>query len=143
MIDIHTALGAFGAGECIVECAPGSPEHTRCRTLWGDRVRSTISGDSESAAVEGSMISGLARVLGKPFLGTGLEFGTVSINEVLMALIADQWLHRFGDIGSDGGRAIKAEMMRVFCPDSADWRRAITDIAREVVTSALRAPIDR
>ena len=138
MVDIHTALGAFGAGECIVECAPGAKAHARARALWGDRVRSTQTGESESAAVEGSMISGLGRLLGDRFIGTGLEFGTVEVGRVLMALVADQWLHRYGAIDSDAGRAIKVEMMDVFCPDSSEWRCAVTDIAREVVASALR-----
>jgi len=137
MVDIHTALGAFGAGECIVECAPGTAAHARCAALWGERVRSTLSGESQSVDVEGSMISGLGRTLGARFVGTGLEFGTVEVDRVMIALIADQWLHRHGAVDSDSGRAIKAEMMRVFCPDSADWRAAVTSIARDIVAASL------
>jgi Protein of unknown function (DUF2817) len=137
MIDIHTGLGEFGTGECIVEHAAGSAAFNRSRAMWGDRVRSTIDGDAASVDISGSMISGLGRSLGERFLGTGLEFGTVAPMEVLMALVADQYLHRYGSIDSPQGREIKGKMMRAFYPDSDEWRTSVTDIAREVVSKAL------
>ena len=136
-IDIHTALGKFGEGECIVEVAPNSAEFHQAQALWGSRVLSTVSGDSQSAQVSGSMLSGVRQELGAPLLGTGLEFGTLPSNEVILALVADQWLHRYGQIDSPLGRAIKARMMEVFCPDSDEWRSSITRIATEVVDAAL------
>ena len=37
-IDIHTALGEYGTGQCIVEVPAGSPAETRATALWGRRV---------------------------------------------------------------------------------------------------------
>ncbi len=136
-IDIHTALGKFGEGECIVEVGPDTDEFTQAKALWGERVKSTLSGDSTSAQVSGSMMQGMRQELDNSLIGTGLEFGTVASNEVIMALIADQWLHRHGTLDSDQGRAIKKQMMRAFCPDSEDWRTSVVDIARDVVNRAL------
>ena len=135
-LDIHTALGPFGTAECIVDYAPGSREFTRSVELWGDRVKSMLSGDSYSAPIAGSMISGLQKAHAE-IVGAGLEFGTVSGREVILALIADQWLHRHGDYRSAQGHAIKDMMMNAFYPDSDDWRESIAIIARDVVAQAM------
>jgi hypothetical protein len=135
-IDVHTALGPFGTAECIVDYAPASKEFQRSVEIWGDRVKSMLSGDSYSAPIAGSMISGLQRTY-PAIVGAGLEFGTVSGREVVLALIADQWLHRHGEFSLAHGHAIKDMMMDAFYPDSNEWRESIATIAREVVSQAM------
>ena len=82
-------------------------------------LESTISPETlTSAAVSGSMISGLGAIVGQKLIGTGLEFGTVPMPEVIAAMLADQWLHNHGTLASAQGRAIKTEMERVFYPPS-------------------------
>ena len=136
-IDIHTALGPFGTAECIVDYTPGSKPYQRSVTLWGDRVKSAVSGDSYSAPIVGSMITGLFNSY--PMLvGAGLEFGTRSGREVIQALIADQWLHRYGDLDLDKGHPIKDMMMDAFYPDFSEWRESIASITRSVVGQALK-----
>lgn len=135
-IDIHTALGPFGTAECIVDYAPGSKAFKRSVEMWGDRVKSMLSGDSYSAPIAGSMISGLQATY-PMIVGAGLEFGTVSGREVILALIADQWLHRHGEFSLAQGHAIKDMMMNAFYPDSNEWRESIAMIARDVVAQAM------
>ncbi len=135
-IDIHTALGPFGTAECIVDYNPASQAYRRSAELWGDRVKSMLSGDSHSAAVAGSMISGLQKTY-PAIVGAGLEFGTVAGRDVILALVADQWLHRYGSPTSPEAAQIKGMMMDAFYPDSDEWRASIVGIAREVVDQAI------
>lgn len=136
MLDVHTALGDFGTAECITTYPPSSREFKQCQALWGDRVKSTVSDSSVSVDVNGPMVDAL-----QPYtdiLGTGLEFGTLEIQEITMALIADQWLHTHGDRKSLKGQAIVQRMMNAFYPDDAGWRESIANITRELVSSSLQ-----
>jgi hypothetical protein len=54
-----------------------------------------------------------------------VEYGTLPDAEVLGALKADNWLHAYGDLNSDKGREIKANMRAAFYPDSDQWRQMI------------------
>ena len=56
-----------------------------------------------------------------------VEYGTKPDDVVLGALRADNWLHLYGDLDSDQGRQIKAEMREAFYPDSDKWRQMIWD----------------
>lgn len=137
-IDIHTALGEYGTAQMITEYAEGSAPHRASRAIWGERAVNAGGGDSVSAAVAGSMISGVTRALPDVMvIGGGLEFGTVPTNEVGMAMIADHWLHEYGDLASPEAKRIKSEMMRVFYPDADGWCASVVNIAREVVAQAL------
>jgi len=135
-IDVHTALGPFGTAECIVDYHPTSKVYRRSVELWGDRVKSMLSGDSHSAPIAGSMISGLQKTY-PTIVGAGLEFGTVPGRDVVLALVADQWLHRYGNPASPEAALIKGMMMDAFYPDSDEWRESIVGIARNVVDQAL------
>ncbi|MDH3640650.1 MAG: M14 family metallopeptidase [Gammaproteobacteria bacterium] len=136
-IDIHTGLGPFGHGEYIVECAPESRQYQISEAIWGDGLRSTVSGASRSPKVSGSAMSGLKAVLGDRLAGMGLEFGTVPMTQVMEALIADRWLTYHGERNSELGEQIRAKMRAAFYPDSEEWQTAITTCARLVVHQAL------
>ncbi len=136
-IDVHTALGEYGTGQCIVELDPDSVMLRRAESLWGDRVGNMGSADSVSVAVAGSMITSQEKYLDAKMLGTGLEFGTVDSLEVVLALIQDQWLHRYGQLDSTLGMQTKERMMNAFYPDDALWRASVLDIARDVVSAVI------
>ncbi len=67
-----------------------------------------------------------------------LEYGTSPINEVIDSLRADCWLHNHGNLESDQGRAIKAEIRRCFYPDADDWKAMIWERASEVERKMIR-----
>ena len=135
LIDIHTALGEFGAAECITSYAPDSDQLVRARARWGDRVKSTQMGESLSVDVTGPMVMAMESY--SDMISMGLEFGTVPSGEVSMALIADQWLHRHGDLDMAEGHPIKDRMMAAFYPDSDEWRESISAITAEIIQQYL------
>ena len=135
LVDVHTALGEFGTAECITTYATDSDEYRRARSIWGERAKSTISDQSLSVDVNGPMVNALQPF--SNFLGIGLEFGTVDVTEVIMALIADQWLHRYGDLDMSVGHPLKNRMMDAFYPDSDEWRESIASITREIIAQSL------
>jgi hypothetical protein len=136
-VDVHTGLGDYGTAECIVEYPPGSDAAAVASQVWGARVKNTLSGESQSATVSGSIVSGLKGALRCELIGTGLEYGTVPVAQVMIALLADQWLHNHGDPHSVQGRQIKAQMREAFFPDADDWRESVVTIAREVTAQVM------
>ena len=67
-----------------------------------------------------------------------LEYGTYSLEEVLNALRADNWVHRHGDPDSKKGRAIKEEIREAFYPAKHDWKDLVWERAVETQLKALK-----
>ena len=138
-LDIHTALGPYGEAECIVEYMPGSKPLEQAQRLWGKRVKNTKTKESASADVAGSISVGAHSELGDDLVMAGLEYGTVKPKQVLEAVIGDQWLHRYGNLDSELGQAMKQQMMDAFYPDDPKWRKSVYEIALEVIEPLLNA----
>jgi hypothetical protein len=68
----------------------------------------------------------------------GLEFGTLPSAEVRAALRADHWLHSYGSLDSDQGRAIKRRIRDVFYVDTDDWKHQVMVRTDELVGKALK-----
>jgi len=135
-LDFHTGLGPYGYGELI---SLGSSDQKALSRKWfGDEVTDPDAGTSSSAPVVGTVGHGVAQVLrDASIVFIALEYGTRDINQVLTALRADNWLYHKGDIDSDQGRAIKAEIRDAFYPDEESWKNMVWDRAREVTITAL------
>ncbi len=137
-VDFHTGLGPHGHGEMISGDEPGAPAHQRAVAWWGNRVKAMKAGESVSADLTGTVKLAIGQMLpGAEVTGITLEFGTVGPIRVLRALQAENWLHHHGGPGHPRARAIKAEMRRVFYPDTDDWKARVWDQGREVVDQAL------
>jgi len=54
-IDFHTGLGPYGSAEVIISEKEDSPAYKRAVKFWGDRVKTTVSGDSVSAHLNGAL----------------------------------------------------------------------------------------
>jgi hypothetical protein len=76
--------------------------------------------------------------LGENLVIAGLEYGTVKGSQVMEALIADQWLHRYGDLTSEQGAEIKQRMMDAFYPDDPEWRQSVYRIATDLIAPMVR-----
>jgi len=142
VIDFHTGLGAYGAGEMITEDLPGSPAYQRARSMWGQRVASSEAGESVSAPLSGTIDKAFPHWLPKTELTfAALEVGTRPTREVFNALRKDNWLHCFaeGRHKHRDGDAIRRELRDAFFPDEADWKRMVWTHANEVVSAALKA----
>ncbi|MBX3495484.1 MAG: M14 family metallopeptidase [Parvibaculum sp.] len=138
-VDIHSGLGARGAGEMICTDSEASGSFKRMREWWGGIVRSTVDGDSISSNVPGSIPVCFAEELkGREVTAGGLEFGTVPIREVTVALQADNWLHQNGGHRNPKAREVGKLIRDAFYVDADDWKDMVTAQTRDVCAAALR-----
>jgi hypothetical protein len=136
-IDFHTGLGPWAEVEMILESPPEAADFLRAKAWWGERARSTLTGESVSAALHGTMEHGLAEVLCDVELTmAAAEFGTHDPVRVFSAMRADNWLHRCGELDSEQGRAIKRELLEVFRPDARDWEVRVLELGGLLVEQA-------
>jgi len=142
VIDFHTGLGEFGAGEMITEDLPGSEPYTRAKAMWGSKVASSEAGESVSAPLSGTIDKAVAKWLKSVELTfAALEVGTRDTRAVFNALRKDNWLHCFAP-GRDkhkDSEAIRHELRDAFFPDTAEWKRMVWGHAGDVVNAALQA----
>jgi hypothetical protein len=142
VVDFHTGLGKYGAGEMITEDLPGSPAYRRARDMWGERVASSEAGESVSAPLNGTIDKAFPGWLPKTELTfAALEVGTRSTREVFDALRKDNWLHCFADgrHKHKDGETIRRALRDAFYPDEGDWKRMVWAHADDVVRAALKA----
>ncbi|HXC57428.1 MAG TPA: M14 family metallopeptidase [Rhizomicrobium sp.] len=142
VIDFHTGLGEFGAGEMITEDLPGSAPYRRAKAMWGGRVASSEAGESVSAPLSGTIDKAVATWLDKVELTfAALEVGTRDTRSVFNALRKDNWLHCFapGRHKHKDAKAIRLELRDAFYPDTPQWKRLVWGHAAEVVDAALGA----
>lgn len=134
VIDYHTGLGPYGHGELIGDGPPGDLGRERLKAWLGDEVTATDDGSSTSAPLTGCNDVGIRRHLpqGTSLTMVTLEYGTSPIREVLDSVRADAWLHAHGDLASEQGKAIKAEIRRCFYPDADDWKQMVWERAVQV-----------
>ena len=142
VIDFHTGLGAFGAGEMITEDLPGSAAYKRAKAMWGTRVASSEAGESVSAPLSGTIDKAVAKWLRAVELTfAALEVGTRDTRAVFNALRKDNWLHCFapGRHKNKQAETIRLELRDAFYPDTAEWKRMVWGHANEVVNQTLKA----
>lgn len=126
-IDLHSGLGPRAKGEVISTAPETSDEFRRMRDWWGGIVHSTQGPGSVSANVPGSITEVFSEELqGREVSPCGLEFGTIPMNAVASALIADNWLHRSGGLDNPLAPAIKKQIRDAFYVDEDDWKEAVT-----------------
>jgi hypothetical protein len=141
VVDFHTGLGEFGAGEMITEDLPGSPGYERARAMWGARVASSEAGESVSAPLSGTIDKAFPSLVPRTELTfAALEVGTRSTREVFHALRRDNWLHCFADKRHRhaDSEAIRLELRDAFYPDTSDWKRMVWSHATVVIDAALK-----
>ena len=139
IIDYHTGLGPRGHGERICVHAPGSPALARAEAWYQGDITSPALGTSSSAELTGVNLVGIAAALPDAELTSiALEYGTLPVDEVFLALRADNWLHQHGDPASAKGRAIKAQIREAFYQDADDWKEMVWERGLETQRLALK-----
>ena len=137
-IDIHSGLGPRGFGEVISTAAETDPAYLRMHDWWGDIVHSTQAASSVSSNVPGSITEVFGQELkGRDVAPCGLEFGTVAMNLVAAALVADNWLHRNGGHDNPAAPAIKRQIRDAFYVDADDWKEDVTRQTRDMAAKVL------
>lgn len=137
-IDFHTGLGPYGHGEVIVNSAKDRPIYQRAVRWWGaDRVKSTVTGESVSCLLLGTINKAFVELLSNAEVtAVGLEFGTLPPMDVFRALRAENWLYHHGR-DSSSRLQIKERLLRSFYPDDEGWKERVMMQGREVACGVL------
>ena len=109
-IDLHTGLGPCGLGERIFACADDANALARAKAWWGERITSIYDGSSTSAFLTGLMwMSAYEECPQAEYTGIALEYGTLPLDKILLALRGDHWLHQHPNAPTDLRRQIKQD----------------------------------
>jgi len=138
VVDVHTGLGEFGAAEVILNVPESSPEYERAVAIWGQRVRTTVTGASVSTHLEASLKLAISQMLPKAEVTpVSLEFGTVPPMQVFKAVRNENWLHHHAGPEHRRARELRVRLLRAFHPDSEEWHTSVWNQGKEVVDRAL------
>lgn len=140
-IEFHSGLGPYSHGMVVTMHTGASLE--RVRRWYGPAVEAPnavpAGQPSTGHRVTGHTADGYARALPEAELtAVVLEYGTVPPNESLPVMLQDHWLHQHGDPRSDLGRGISRHLLELHHPADPQWRRAVWEQSREIVTRALQ-----
>jgi Protein of unknown function (DUF2817) len=137
-IDFHTGLGPSGVGERIFACRDDAAAYARACSWWGHDVTSIYDGSSTSAFLTGLMwLAAYDECAQAEYTGIALEYGTLSMLEVINALRADQWLENHPQTGAEQRQAIKRLVRDAFYTDTDPWKQAVVEQGREAALQAL------
>ena len=144
VLDVHTGLGPRGVGEQIVTAPRSSDRFRRARSWYGGAVTSTYDGSSSSAALVGDGLSAAPDLLPHADVtAMALEFGTLPTEEVIWAVIADNWLHAHGDPLGPLARDIKRDIRAAFYVDADDGKGLVAGQFELACRQALRGLASR
>ena len=137
-IDFHTGLGPHGNAEVIMNVKANSPTFKRAVQWWGDRVKTTVSGESLSVHLQASLKLTIPKMIPQAEItAVSLEFGTYPAKKVLWALRDENWLHHHGGENHPKAQKIKAELLKGFYPDTEEWKLQVWQQGKEIVDQAL------
>jgi hypothetical protein len=147
LLDIHTGLGKRGVGELISYLPPSSGDFQRMSRWFRGGLKSMASGDSASAAVEGTLTAGFDRSVSAQSYAIGLEFGTRAPLAVLNAMRADHWYHNDAARLSEKQRErVRRKMRNAFSASDARWHEQLVvrfDQVMEQLVEGLAADCSR
>lgn len=138
VLDHHTGLGPPGRTELICRHPVGSVELALARAWLGADVTSPAQGESTSAVIDGNVRMAFGGLCPRAqVVSVCPEVGTTPENQVLAALLADNWLHQRGMPLSAQGDGVRQQMMTAFCPADDTWRALAHERAMAIHRSAL------
>ena len=141
IIDLHTGLGPYGEAEIIMNDPEHDPAYQRAVACWGqERVKSTVSGESVSSHLSGTVKLAFLRMLaGIEVTAVGLEFGTSPPIEVFKALREENWLFHHGRENHPQAARIKQQFLKMFYPGDDAWNQSVWEQGALTVRQALAA----
>jgi hypothetical protein len=111
----------------------------RARAWWGPNVTSIYDGSSTSAFLTGLMWSSAYQECPQAeYTGLAMEYGTQPMEQVMMALRADHWLHQHPEAPAAQKARIKQDLMDAFYTDTDVWRSQILAQAQEAMHQAVQ-----
>jgi hypothetical protein len=140
-IDLHTGLGPSGLGERIFACRDDKAAYARANAWWGSPaapVTSIYDGSSTSALLTGLNWSAVYEECPQAeYTGIAMEYGTLPLMEVMMALRGDHWLHKHPEASAELAASIRAATLAAFYTDTDAWRGQIISQARQAMIQAV------
>lgn len=138
-IDFHTGLGPSGHGELVFTGASPQPALDLVRQ-WLSGVTCPSEGGSVTKSVKGSAEQIFIREdLGDQVSYAALEFGTLPMEDVLLALCEDVWLTCHPKIDDKTANLIRENVFAAFCGTTEEWRTSVTLKTHKVVKQAVTA----
>jgi hypothetical protein len=138
VIDFHTGLGPYGNAEVILNEEKYSPAYKRAVEWWGDKAKTTASGESVSVHLDTTLKRAFSQMLPKTEVtAVTMEFGTYSDLKVLWALRAENWLHNYGAKEYPESSRIKTNLLRMFYPDDDTWKLKVWKQGQKFVKQVL------
>jgi hypothetical protein len=129
LLDFHTGVGEFGQGTILHLYGRDSAEDQLFKSWYDGKVAGEmeeIDNDEIDHAQGGAFMSGFHRVLpDHETYALVVEYGTVGIQRVLFALIADNWLYAKGDPDSQIGQDIKQEILDTLYGNTPEWHSGV------------------
>jgi hypothetical protein len=138
-IDLHSGLGPNGVG-LLMQTAPEASVAARlAHAWWPDVLRFEPAQGTDAALASGLL--GPAFVAALPHaasVGVVLEFGTHPLEQVAVAVQADNWLEFNGRRDSEAGQGIARQMREAFLIEDDEWKEKVFMRAKEVVDRTLQ-----
>ena len=140
-IDLHTGLGPSGHGERILACRDDDAALQRARQWWGGGgatpITSFYDGSSSSARVTGMMFNAAYEECPQAvYTGIAMEYGTLPLPEMILALRAEQWLQCHPEAPADLAVTIKQQILDAFYVNTDAWKGQIISQARQAMFQA-------
>jgi hypothetical protein len=140
LLDLHTGLGKRGQGELISYLPAPDPRFQRMAGWFGSGMRSMATGDSVSAAVDGTWTAAFDRMTKAQSYAIGLEFGTKPPLAVLNALRADQWYQNNKQtLSRQVGQQVRQKLKDAFVVADPSWRGDVARRFDQVMDELTRA----
>ena len=141
-IDLHTGLGPNGLGERIFACRDDAQAFARARAWWGGEGRTPVTsiydGSSTSAFLTGLMwSSAYEECPDSEYTGLALEYGTQPMEQVMLALRGEHWLHVHPEASPALAAQIRQAMLDAFYTQTDEWKEKIVAQAREAMVQAV------
>jgi len=139
VIDFHTGLGESGNAEIILNVPEESNIYKRAITIWGpERVKTTVTGKARGIHLTRTLKLAFPKMLpNTEVTAVSLEYGTFSPMEVFKALRLENWLHHYGEENHPNAQKIRAELLKVFYPNTEDWKLQVWQQGKEIIDQAL------
>ena len=138
-IDLHTGLGPHGHGERIFACTDTGTTLQRARQWWGPAITSVETGTSKSVPLSGPIQMAIYQECpAAQYTDICLEFGTLPLAQMIMAMRADHWLALHPEAPPELRASIRAGVRRAFDPSSADWQLQVWEQGLEAARQAIQ-----
>ena len=137
-IDLHTGLGPHGYGERIFACTDTGETLQRARAWWGSEITSVDTGTSKSVPLSGPIQMAIYEECPQAqYTGICLEFGTLPLAPMILAMRADHWLALHPEAAPALATAIRGDMREAFNPASVDWQAQVWQQGLQAAQQAL------